>query len=932
MKDRFAVTKGPLEIVDICLIDAVSLSSLKQSNDNDHDDEDGNNNASSSSSSSHSNENNSNSVSHEGKNRQTLKKKKSPVFRGGDTVQGFLVLHNHSEDAACLIEAYVKLQGLAKVKFFETQTQFLTGNYTANNSQYTYRNRALLQNSKCQILDTENGDVERDGGNQDNKEEVESKSDEEQEIIRKDSEDHAREDATKRKTIDSQAQVQKVAPSQTTKQEEKIDPAKRDVLLRKSLSNKKIHNKTILSVPPGKSEWPFCLRLRPGVPGSLEIFLKHNIKSGESADNYARMDYWLQAHVTLLDVIVLSNIGKDDSSYQDGKSSEQQTKHNQDKSSISQYTRQPFSKHNSKEKKDSQLVSIRFPFLSVPTAQEMVLRKPIRVLFDSPMPATDNLLRSVVVRLDRQELWVTRCCGLFIVRGGRGQGIRDETQSRLDLACLVAWRRKRIVKRQQKESSREEEPAFEKNQELKLNQEKKMNTLAPSILKKKRKPSSTLGASLGHVSMALHLDQGAYAPGQAINCSGSWAQNDTTEIQWLFMGLRIHTLMRGKNPNPAVGACETAKTRDYCFFHQKIQPGEKKLFSTNTAWSIPSYMPPSFDGRFFMEHDNEEYFSGNGNNGDDISNGSGIENRNVAIMKWSYEFFMWIGDPAAASKQQGDDKQKDATPESIAILTTPILVCCQRPSIKLCYTPKLRQHRSIRFIVNTQSNTDNQRQKRGGRKLSPTQGNSSPKQERQHPKRFRHQNARKELLSRDEFTIHSGKTFHIEDPDQDIWSVFDQAQTLKPHHLASGASRCNENCQSPKNSLTTSMMDDDQEDSVVGESDKDGTDSVITIQEASTYPLDDCGANDVYAKSNHWLTSPTDGLFGVKSQGTEANEDQYFNEGSDIREDNKKIMGKRVTFSGDPDIMSPLLDKCETSQYSCVEEKGRQVNCVVQKK
>ena len=126
----------------------------------------------------------------------------------------------------------------------------------------------------------------------------------------------------------------------------------------------------------------------------------------------------------------------------------------------------------------------------------------------------------------------------------------------------------------------------------------------------------------GTVSLRLQLDRRAYAPGQHINLTGSYVDNDTTEHQWVFMGVRMHLHLHGLGQDGAiVGQQRHTKHRDYCFVHEQLAPGMRKELH---RYPLPITMLPSFDG-------------------------SGLSPRNQhASMKWSYELFLWTGDPSKA--------------------------------------------------------------------------------------------------------------------------------------------------------------------------------------------------------------------------------------------------------------------------------------------
>jgi hypothetical protein len=111
---------------------------------------------------------------------------------------------------------------------------------------------------------------------------------------------------------------------------------------------------------------------------------------------------------------------------------------------------------------------------------------------------------------------------------------------------------------------------------------------------------SGCGASLtrevsGSVSLALNLDRCAYAPGEEVDATGSYAQDDTKQVHWAFMGVRMHVLFEAyvNTFSWATHSKYFQTKHDFILVKEILPPGRRIIFSTHV---LPPIMPPSFDG------------------------------------------------------------------------------------------------------------------------------------------------------------------------------------------------------------------------------------------------------------------------------------------------------------------------------------------------
>lgn len=100
----------------------------------------------------------------------------------------------------------------------------------------------------------------------------------------------------------------------------------------------------------------------------------------------------------------------------------------------------------------------------------------------------------------------------------------------------------------------------------------------------------------GSVSLALQLNRRCFVPGEFIDASNSYVFNETGEMQFVFMGLRMYGVLEGRNAHAIVSSKNTRKTtREFIFVNQRLPPSQKVVFS---QYQLPPTIPPSFSGSY----------------------------------------------------------------------------------------------------------------------------------------------------------------------------------------------------------------------------------------------------------------------------------------------------------------------------------------------
>mmetsp|Transcript_4191 Transcript_4191/g.8714 ORF Transcript_4191/g.8714 Transcript_4191/m.8714 type:complete len:822 (-) Transcript_4191:44-2509(-) len=647
-------------------------------------------------------------------------------YRGGDVVRGRAVIENggrYDITARCAVE----FGGVAKLRFHEAQTEYLDRSQTT----YHYRNHRCLQRSRLEY----GRSSDSHSSNQDGQEQQDG-PDQESAQSPKPSNQKKKLTASWRQRLSRQQPSKSSNPpfpnndsnetgSNTNNNDD--NPAQKsnnnDTNTRNNNTNLS-HSTRVLTFPPGSTTLPFDFVLRKNAPGTMEIRIGSGFNAtysgNPSEDNYGRMRYQVTCQLHIVSPVAV------------------------------------------------QLAALRH-------AGQLRATAAVPVAFTSPLPRPDSqLLSQTLVESTGQDLFAVRVGFRWnqVFRKKNTKKKKLKPQQQQNDSSHLSTRSNSINNKSKNKNNSRNKSMSKEDQRMNL---RSSTTMRLSQMNNERAfdgASVGLGRVLervGTVSMALHLDQRAYAPGQGVNVTGSCAINDTTEPQWLFMGIRMHAIFQGRGANPAIGQCTFQRHQDFNFVHEELEPGQSKYFNNATSWVLPPGMPPSFDGRDFMS------LSANSLPSSTTESNSTLPIPGGTILKWTYEFFMWMGDPHMLTCS--DDPRQQPIPGTTALLSVPILICCQKPHRP---TVSLRRNRSVHVFSRSQQQQIAQaavlrretNDVMSGSDAGSTDG-SCQSSDRGSSSCF---------FSSGEMFMYDKQQVVEEDSMEDLWSVFDQAMPLSERH------------------------------------------------------------------------------------------------------------------------------------------------------